>query len=202
MSFESDGLPDRSQQTSADEVDATSWWSYSCVVARGLREGKPPPVVEVYGPLLQPGEEGRLSANMMYGRYYGGSGSYTRNNLFAFGSIPFMIGAYGVNELMNQSRKDAALRESAVQWRDVQMTQVIVTSDRLLCSTHRGWLSFWFAGVTEFYPDLENWSVTLCFGDTSPLKLSGAPAPAVALLTAHAVLGPRWLNDPRLDRLR
>ena len=54
----------------------------------------------------------------------------------------------------------------------------------------------------EFYPDLANWSLTMGFtGEAGPLRLQG---PAVAGLTpwvAQAVLGERWISDPRLERL-
>ena len=200
---ESNKLPDRPQQPSGADVEMSSWWTYACSTARRLRADQPPPVVEIYGPLLHSSECGRLSANLVYSRLYGGNASYTRNNLFAVGSIPNMIGAYGVNEMMNQSRKAAARQQAAVQWRETQTASVVVTSERLLCGTASGWLSFSFSSITEFFPDLDNWSVTLGFGgQASPLRLSGPPAPAVALWTAYAVLGPRWIGDPRLDRLR
>jgi hypothetical protein len=35
-----------------------------------------------------------------------------------------MIGAFGVNELMNQSRKAAAQQQAAVQWRETQTASV------------------------------------------------------------------------------
>lgn len=203
MAYQSDGLPDRFQTPTGREMETSSWWRYACDTARLLRAGQPPPVVEIYGPLLNPSEHARLSTNLVYSRLYGGNAAYARTNLFAFGSIPFMIGAFGVNELMNQSRKTAAQQQAAVQWRETQTASVVVTSERLLCGTARGWLSFWFSMVTEFFPDLDNWAVTLGFGgQTPPLRLTGPPAPAVALWTAHAVLGPRWLDDSRLSRLR
>lgn len=196
-------LPEPVHRPSTEEVEASSWWAYACGTARSLRAGDPPAAVSIYGPLLNSGEDGRFSTNMCYSRWYGGDATYTRSNIFAFGSVPFMIGAFGVNELMNQSRKAAAERDAAVQWRETQMASVVVTSQRLLCGTVQGWLSFWFSAVTEFFPDLDNWTVTLGFeGQTSPLRLSGPPAPAVALWTAHALLGERWQDDPRLERLK
>jgi hypothetical protein len=198
----SGGVPEHIP-THDPHAETSGWWRYACETGKLLRAGQPPPVVNVYGPLLKPDEQGRLSNSLMYSRLYGGRATYRRNGYFAFGSIPFMIGAYGVNELMNQSRKSAAQQEAAVQWRETQMASVVVTSQRLLCGTVGGWLSFWFSTVTEFFPDLDNWTVTLGFdGQTPPLRLSGPPAPAIALWTAQAVLGKAWADDPRLDRLR
>ena len=200
---ESGKLPDRPQQPSGADVEMSSWWTYACSTARRLRADQPPPVVEIYGPLLHSSECGRLSANLVYSRLYGGNASYTRNNLFAVGSIPNMIGAYGVNEMMNQSRKAAARQQAAVQWRETQTASVVVTSERLLCGTASGWLSFSFSAITEFFPDLDNWSRShWVSADTHRRFGSVDRPPAVALWTAYAVLGPRWIGDPRLDRLR
>ena len=93
---ESGKLPDRPQQPSGADVEMSSWWTYACSTARRLRADQPPPVVEIYGPLLHSNECGRLSANLVYSRLYGGNASYSRNNLFAFGSLGFMVGAMGV----------------------------------------------------------------------------------------------------------
>lgn len=202
MVYESDGLPNRSQHRSGAEVEASSWWNFAWDTAWRLRAGQQPPALEIYGPLLNTGESGRLMVNLTYSRLYGVNATYTRSNLFAFGSIPFMVGAYGVNAMMNQSRKTAAQQQAAVQWRETQIASVVVTTERLLCGTASGWQYFPLAAVTEFFPDLDSWSVTLGFGQAPALRLAGLAAPAVAVWCAHSLLGPRWFDDPRLARLR
>ena len=74
-----------------------------------------------------------------------------------------------VNAALNHRRKKVAARAAVPQWRDFCQAPVIVTSHRVLCDSGRGWDSFWFGSITEFYPDLQNWSVTCGFEDAPPL---------------------------------
>lgn len=82
--------------------------------------------------------------------------------------------------------------------------RLVVTSKRLLCGVASGrWLSFPYSQVSEFFPEIHEWSVTLGFaGSTWPLRLTGPAAPGIALWIAHGVLGPRWVQDPRLQQLQ
>jgi hypothetical protein len=145
-----------------------------------------------------------MTADLEYSRFYGGDGSYRHNNLFVFGSTEFVLGAMGVNMLMNEYRKSEAQRRAAIQWRDNQISSVVVTSKRLLCGIKTGRrLEFYFSRISEFLPDLDNWSVTLAFsGQAAPLRLTGAPVPAVALWTAYGIYGERWAGNPSLARLQ
>jgi hypothetical protein len=112
-----------------------------------------------------------------------------------------MVGALAVNAAINHRRKVAARREAEVRWRDEHRVQVIATNHRLLCNTDDGWENYWYGSVTEFYPDLDRWSMTLGFDGCAPLRLCGPVTPALILWTATAVLGERWASDPRLARL-
>ena len=143
-------------------------------------------------------------AEMAYSRLYGTNANYVHNNLFVFGKMDFVLGAMGVNALVNAARKSGAQQRAAVQWRDHQVVTAVVTSERLMCKTNtRGWLSFVFDRVVEFAPDLDSWSVLLAFsGNVGPLRLTGPAAPEIALWTAYGVEGLRWMDDPRLSRLR
>lgn len=178
-----------------------SWWYHTQEVARWLRAGHPPQPVQIWGPVLQPDEHGRVMAEMAYSRLYGTNVSYTHNNLFMFGKTDLVLGAMGINALVNASRKADAQRSAAVQWRDHQVVTAVVTSERLLCKTFkRGWLSFVFSGVVEFAPDLDNWSVSLAFsGEAGPLRLTGPAAPEIALWTAYGVLGSPLADKARED---
>lgn len=105
-------------------------------------------------------EYGVLQAEAGYSRLYGGSGQYTTGSTFAVGHPAFVLGALATQAMVNQSRRAAAARDAAVQWRDHQSVSVLITNQRLLCNTaSRGWLSFWFGGVTELYPDLSSWGI-------------------------------------------
>jgi hypothetical protein len=190
------------QPAELDEME--QWWDYALQTARSLRSGHSPITVDVWGPLLRPNENGHLMVTLEYSRYYGANATYRHNNLFVGGKTEFVVGAFAVNMLLNESRRTAAQKFNAVQWRNHQQSPVIVTSQRVMCNTTKsGWMSFDYSRVTEFVPDLDHWSVSFDFsGDAGPLRLRGPAAPAVALLTAQALLGGRWTSDPRLARLQ
>ncbi|MCV7419318.1 hypothetical protein H7K45_02080 [Mycobacterium yunnanensis] len=187
------------------EAEATTWWRYAIDCARTLRAHRQPPAVDVWGPILAPGEHGLMPVgNLAYSRLYGGDGRYHQSNLFVFGKPEFVLGALGVNALVNHQRRAEAQRRAAVQWRDHQVAPVFVTSARLWCSVARhGWISFSLNDILEFHPDLDNWALTLSFrGAVVPLRLQGPAAPAVALWVAVGVFGDQWARDPRLTRLQ
>ena|SRR5271166_5572974 len=90
------GLPARSQEMPSEtEALMSQWWEYARNTGRALRAGNPPPRVDVWGPILEPDEQGRLQAEMSYSRFYGTDSSYRHNNLFVFGKTDFVLGGYG-----------------------------------------------------------------------------------------------------------
>lgn len=181
---------------------AEQWWEYSRGCAADLRAGRMPPPVRVHGPVLGPGEVALLSAEIGYSRYCRTSAEYSELPLMVAGRPAVMFGALAVQGVINHRRKTAAQRRAAAQWRWHQSSAVIVTTERLMCSTaQHGLLSFWFADVAEFYPDLAQWTLTLGFGSTDPVRLSGPAAPALCLWSGYGVLGDGWAADPRLAAL-
>lgn len=177
------------------------WWAYANRSAVAYRAGINPPEVCVYGPVLDADEIGLLTTELQYSRHYGGDGSWDRSDFLVFGRPAVMAGALAVNAALNHRRKKVAARAAVPQWRDFCQAPVIVTSHRVLCDSGRGWDSFWFGSITEFYPDLQNWSLTCGFEDAPPLRLVGPAAPAACLWAATAVLGDRWERDPRFSPL-
>lgn len=157
----------------------------------------------MYGPVLAPEESARLCAPAFYSRLFGGDGRYAPASMFLVGRRAAMVGALAVQGLVNHRRKVAAQREAAVWWRLHQQSGVIVTTHRLLINAREdGWLTFPFSRVSEFYPDLENWTLTMGFGSaTPPLRLAGPATPGLILWTTYGILGNRWLSDPRLAPL-
>jgi hypothetical protein len=190
----------------ADAVPAgdewSRWWDYARRSARLFAAGVEPSGMHMFGPVLDADEWGLLEADAFYSRRYaGGDGRYNKSDLLVLGRPAVMVGALAVNAAINHHRKVAARRVAEVRWRDQQRVRVIATTHRLLCNTDLGWESYWYGSVTEFYPDLEHWSITLGFERCAPLRLAGAAAPALCLWAATAVLGDRWATDPRLSRL-
>lgn len=193
----------RDVSTSA-QSEWAQWWWYARRAARLFAQGVEPPSVDVYGPVLAADERGLLQADMTYSRLYAaGDGGYQKNGMFVVARPAVMVGALAVNAAINHRRKVAARRDAEQRWRDQQQIQVTVTTYRLLCNTlDKGFESFSYGAVTEFYPDLDGWELTLAFdGNCAPLRLSGPAAPILCLWTATAVLGDRWMTDPRLAKL-
>ena len=175
------------------------WWDYSRGCAAALRAGRPATPVNVYGPVLEPGEHALLSTEIGYSRYCGSNARYSPLPLIVAGRPAVMFGALAVQGVVNHRRKVTAERNAAEQWRFHQTCAVIVTTDRLICSTApHGQVSFWFGACNQFYPDLQQWTLTLGFDSTHPVRLTGPAAPALSLWSAHGVLGDAWLEDPRL----
>ena len=180
------------------------WWAYARGAARRYARGIAPPEISVYGPVLAADEVGLLEARLSYSRLYAaGDGRYHKNDMLVVGKPAVMVGALAVNAAINHRRKVVARRAAEQRWRDHQQIQVTVTTHRLLCNTvDQGFESYHYGAVTEFYPDLDGWQITLGFkGKCVPLRLAGPAAPALCLWTATAVLGERWKTDPRLTRL-
>ena len=180
----------------------TWWWRYARATAAQLARGVGPAAIDVYGPVLEVGEEAVLSADLSCSRLYGGDGRYRKADLLVVGRPAVMAAGFALNAAVNYRRKVAARRDAELRWRDQQWVQVIATTDRLLCNTDAGWWSGWLGSVTEFYPDVQSWSLTLGFDrGVAPLRLSGPAAPAICVWVGACVLGDRWTSDPRLIAL-
>ena len=178
------------------------WWQYSRHSARCWMNGIAPPVIDVFGPVLGDDEDGLLETEMTYSRLYGGDGRYRRSDFIVVGRPALMAGALAANAVINHRRKVAARRVAEVCWRDTQSVRVWATTHRLITDTSFGLVDFYYEAASEFYPDLDDWALTLGFGDSCPpLRLTGPAAPAVCLWAATAILGDRWPRDPRLARL-
>ncbi|MBB3753659.1 hypothetical protein FHT44_006181 [Mycolicibacterium sp. BK634] len=178
------------------------WWNYACASAQRYARGVEPPEIELWGPVLDDNEAVVLSADIVCSRLFGGDGRYDTTTWIALGRPALLVGSVVASAAVNRHRKVAARRDAVPRWRDARTTRVIATSFRVMCSTPLGWDSFPYDVVTDFHPDLERWSLTMGFGtDQLPLRLVGPPAPALCLWTATAVLGDRWVDDPRLAAL-
>jgi hypothetical protein len=178
------------------------WWSYACASARRYARGAEPPEIEIWGPVLDDDEAVVLSADMVCSRLFGGDGRYDTTAWIALGRPALVAGSVVASAAVNHHRKVAARRDAVPRWREARTTHVVATSLRVMCSTPMGWDSFAYDSVTHFHPDLDRWSLTMGFGpDQPPLRLAGPPAPALCLWAATAVLGDRWVDDPRLAAL-
>jgi hypothetical protein len=170
--------------------------------ARAFLAGHLPPEIAIFGPVLDAGERGLLEADLDVSFFNGGDGQYARSDYFVVGRPAVMVGALAVNAAINRRRKIAALREARPRWRDQLTAHVWSTTFRLIWDRGQGLESFSYGDITGFYPDLDNWALTLATGDGfPPMRVQGPAAPLVTLWTATAVLGERWVRDPRLGAL-
>ena len=168
-----------------------------------LSAGNQPQALTIHGLVLEQGEIAYLSAPMHYARLYGGSGQYNHSGGFAFGKPGFVLGMMAANAAINASRRNAARKDMQPLWRELQELPTVVTNYRIMChQPPRGWLSFYYGAVQEFYPDPANWTVTYGFDSAEPLRLGGLAAPTLAVLSAWCILGvDRWQHDPGLAPL-
>jgi hypothetical protein len=178
-------------------------WQLGQDWARWLIGGNAPQPLTLYGIVLEQGEVAYLQAPVHYARLYGGSGQYTQSGGFFFGRPGFVLGMMAANAAVNAGRKAAARRDMELLWRDLQEVPTIATNYRLMCHLPaRGWLSFYYTAVQEFYPDPANWTITFGFQNAEPLRLGGLSIPTLSVLTAWTVLGAdRWQSEPGIAPL-
>lgn len=156
----------------------------------------------MYGIVLEQGEIAYLQSSAHYARLYAGSGAYTTSGGLFIGKPGMVLGMMAANAAVNASRKAAARRNTQVLWRDLQEVPMIATNYRLMCHLPaRGWLSFYYNAVQEFYPDPANWTLTFGFQNAEPLRLGGLAVPTLSVLTAWCVLGERWQQEPGIAPL-
>lgn len=192
-----DGQPCWQPRTLAEQ-----WWHYSRSWAAALRAGRLPSPIDVYGPVLELGEHALLNTEIGYSRYCGIDAGYSPLPLIVGGRPALMFGALAVQGVINHRRKVTSERKAAEQWRFHQTSSIVVTTDRLICSTvPHGQVSLWFDGCTEFHPNLQQWTLTLGFDSAAPVRLHGPAAPALSLWSAYGIEGDGWISDPRLAAL-
>jgi hypothetical protein len=185
-----------------EQNEAEVWEQYARRAAFALRARTALPEIHVYGPVFRPGERAFFQGSANYARMYGGDGTYNTTGLLALGSPGFMLGSLAASGIINHRRKARARRDGALVWRDHQRAGLIATSQRLMIHTDRGWGTYAYGAITEYYPNIESSTLTIGFGDQgAPMLLAGPPVQAVAVLVAAATMPDRWAQDPRLSAL-
>ncbi|NIK56839.1 hypothetical protein [Kribbella shirazensis] len=185
------------------EAAAQREWELGIDWARWLLAGNRPAPLRMYGLVLEPDEVAYLETNMQYSRLYGGDGRYRHNSGTFIGKPGLVLGMMAATAAVNASRKAAAKRDMQPSWRDVQEVPVVATNLRLICHLPgKGWMSFYYSAVQEFYPDTDNWMITFGFQNAVPLRLAGLPTPTLSVLSAWCVHGNgRWHAEPGIAPL-
>ncbi|MFY1702881.1 hypothetical protein ACN28G_14225 [Micromonospora sp. WMMA1923] len=124
-----------------------------------------------------------LDARLHYARHYGTTVTYQQTSALAFGSAAFVTGALLANAIGNSNARSRAARLASPQWRDHELTRVVVTPTRTWCYSYGRWLAFHHTGVLEYH--LDPHGVVLLFADTEPLRLTGPAAWLHAVLFAY-----------------
>ncbi|MFC0627874.1 hypothetical protein [Kribbella deserti] len=177
-------------------------WQLGQDWARWLLAGNQPQPLTLYGLILDQGETAYLQTTVNYARLYGGTGQYNQSGGIYFGKPGMVLGLMAATAAVNASRRSAAQRDMQLLWRDLQEVSLIATSHRLMCHLPaRGWLSFDYSTVSEFYPDPANWTLTFGFQNSEPLRLVGLATPTLSVLSAWRVLGERWPSEPGIAAL-
>jgi hypothetical protein len=178
-------------------------WELGIDWARWLLDGNAPQPLHVYGVVLDPGEVAYLQTTAQYSRFYGGNGNYTTSGGFFIGKPGLVLGLMAANAAVNAGRKAAAKRDARPSWRDLQELPVLATNLRLICHLPtKGWMSFYYSAVQEFYPDTANWTITFGFQNAVPLRIGGLTTPTLSVLTAWCVHGNgRWQGEPGIAPL-
>ncbi|MFF0264662.1 hypothetical protein [Kribbella sp. NPDC004536] len=178
-------------------------WELGIDWARWLLDGNTPQPLQVYGVVLEPGEVAYLQTTAQYSRLYGGNGRYRQSGGFFIGNPTLVVGMMAANAALNAGRKAAAKRDMQPSWRDLQELPVLATNQRLMCNLpEKGWMSFYYSAVQEFYPDTANWTITLGFQNAVPLRIAGLTTPTLAVLTSWCLHGnDRWQGEPGIASL-
>ncbi|MET7706025.1 hypothetical protein [Micromonospora sp. NPDC005413] len=132
-----------------------------------------------------------LDARLHFARHYGSMVTYNQTSAVAFGSAGFVAGALVANAISNSSARSRAKRLARPQWREQQLTRVVLTPTRTWCYASGQWLSFDHAAVMEYH--LDHQGVVLNFANSEPLRLSGPAAWAHAVLFAYFRFGAQAL---------
>lgn len=186
---------------SAADQSAQAWRS-AREYAQWLRSGGEQPRLGITGVLLQQGEVAHFESVADYARFYGGSGQYTRDGGFFLGSPAAVLGFVAVTAAVNTSRRNRAIADAQPTWRELQPTPIIATNLRILCAVgSQGWLSFWFNGLSELYPDPTNWSLTMVYPEVEPLRLTGLAVPYLSVHVTRSVMPDSWQDHPGLAPL-
>lgn len=178
-------------------------WNRGAKLLEVMAKGGHARTYDTWDVVLHPDEVLYLDTPMQYSRFYGTDASYVHTSTIAVGRPSFVIGTAIGSAVGNARARNAAMAAAQPMWRENQFTRTLVTSQRILCRTATGWLSFYFGGVAVCHAEPEAWTIALEFHDTETLKLHGPDAPSVCIMVLAALYGSNCLvNHPALGNLR
>ncbi|RCK68765.1 hypothetical protein DT076_14380 [Desertihabitans brevis] len=184
------------QQTLGQTPEGIAHWRRVAADLRAqLLAGQAPPSVAVWPVTLRPGENACYDVILRYARFYGTDVSYQHGSTFAFGRPGFVAAAVAATAIGNHRRRAAAQRMAAAQWRETQLTRVVVTDQRVVCDLGGRWLTFDYTAMSAVWPDVSGDAFVAAFHATEPLLLDGPASDVVSVLALAALHGPQGLRE-------
>lgn len=188
-------VPAPAPDTGASLDPADPAWSEARRLRRALLARQVPETIGLWEVVPEEGEVFFYDVPAVYDRYYGQDATYQRAGGLLLGSPAFLLAGLAVTGLANAQRRRAAEQQAATQWRDRQPTRVVVTNHRLVCLLGGQWLSYHYSAMNAVYPEVAARTLVCGFASIPPLRLSGADAPILAVMTIFATHGLQGLAD-------
>ncbi|MGL5828090.1 MAG: hypothetical protein ACRC0L_00800 [Angustibacter sp.] len=169
-----------------EHESARAAWEAAGHLKRQLVELGIPPEIFVPEIVPYPNEQFLLDTHCRYARYYGTEAHYRHEGGVFFGRPAFVLAGMAATAAGNALRRRSAEKWAQPQWRDWGDIRILVTTQRIMCQTASGWLSFDYSLTEAVYPDLESWTVVCEYPNgVAPLLLSGLGVPQIAILLVY-----------------
>jgi hypothetical protein len=143
--------------------------------------------------LLNPGEVPYADLVLEYARYYAMTVPYGTQRTLLFGSAPLFAAGLLLDAAANGAAKRQAAAAAATQWRDIHLTRIALTNQRILALVEGTWLVFWHSAMLDVWPDPQHWAWFAAYNGSEPLRLRGPWAPWLSVVVGAIVCGREWL---------
>jgi hypothetical protein len=137
----------------------------SAALRRGWHPPRLPPPIQMYE-----GEYLYAHVAASLAQHTGATVGYTESTWIIGGSIPMLAASAGASALMNSSRRKAAARAAAPQWRVIDSGYAYLTNLRLAGQFASGWNDFWFEPLRASECTLDG--VILWYDGMPPCKIA------------------------------
>ncbi|WP_120519538.1 hypothetical protein [Arthrobacter celericrescens] len=176
-------------------TQASNAWEDARRLRSSLVAHQVPPVLTVWGIVPNQGEAFFLDAPAEYARYYGQDVTYWQRGSVYFGRPSFVAAGLVADAVGNATARRKAEALAREQWREWQVSRILVSNQRIVCNAGGRNLSFYFNSTTGLYADLVGKALVLEFESAEPLMLHGIYVPQIAVLAILNTHGEQALID-------
>jgi hypothetical protein len=166
-------------------------WTTACALYEALAGGTRLPPVAVPSLAPEPDEIVLAEDALVCSWFYATDRQSEPLDLEPGGAL---LGLTQIALNLRMARLEATV--NAAQWRDHRNCQVVVTSKRIACELDGIWLSYLYADLIEFTPDVVEATFVARYHGSAPVLFAGPAAPALAVMAATALHGVRGLGLP------